>query len=162
MESPECNQISHTNRVNEMYYGLASEMDGAVGVTYFRYSSSCLWLWNDQNFVESDVAINGDCANFELGNPPCDIYRVGSRTTILHEMGHAIGLEHFDDGMSLMMTSDGEGKYCGSHTVTPHGDDAGGGRFLYGSGNVSHDVATSEFRYVSANNVALNTSAGTQ
>jgi hypothetical protein len=152
--------IDHDNGVNQIYYGTNAGMDGALGVTYVRYSSSCFWWFDDQWIVEADVAINGEFA-FEWGNPACDTYSTGNRTTIIHEMGHALGLEHDDSHMNLMMTSDGEGKYCGTHTISPHPDDAEGGRFLYGSGNTSHDLGASEFRLIGSNNVDRNTSPGT-
>lgn len=156
-----CGNINHGNGTNEIFYGTNSGLDGALGVTWVRYSSSCNWSWDEQNIVEADIGINGEYNSFEWGNPPCNTYGVGNRTTVIHEMGHALGLNHYDDAMNLMMTNDGEGKYCGTHTVAPHGDDAAGGRFLYGSGNTSRDVGASEFYLEGPNDVELNTVAGT-
>ena len=149
----ECVGISHSNDRNEVYFGVPSQMDGAVGVTALRYDS-CFWWFDTQHIVETDVAF--DAAQMtEWGNPPCNTNNpFGSRTTVVHEFGHALGLEHFDDAMNLMMTSDGEGKYCGNFVVEPHPDDADGGRFLYGSGNRSTDIGASEQRLAGPNNVS--------
>jgi hypothetical protein len=157
----DCVNIDQSNGTNEIYFGVASEMDGAVGVTYVRYDS-CIFSWDTQHIIEADIAFDAN-QMVEWGSPPCNTYRpFGSRTTMIHEMGHALGLEHYDDVMNLMMTSDGEGKYCGKFVVEPHPDDAAGGRFLYGSGNHSTDIGASEQRLVGANNVELNTTPGTE
>jgi hypothetical protein len=146
----ECVRISHDDGRNQVYFGVPAEMDGAVGTTYLRYTS-CV-----SHIVEADVAFNAS-AMTEWGNPPCNTYNPpGSRTTIVHEFGHALGLDHDDRFMNLMMTSDGEGKYCGNFVIEPHPDDASGGRFLYGSGNRSTDIGASASRLIGSNDVDLN------
>lgn len=156
----ECVGIDHGNGVNEIYFGVSDQMDGAWGTTYLRYDSSCDWWFSDQHIIESDVAINGETA-FEWGSPACNSYAPpGSRTTVVHELGHALGLEHYDPVMNLMMTSDGEGKYCGNYVIEPHPDDAQGGRFLYSSGNSSTDLGASEHRLVASDDVDRNTTVG--
>jgi hypothetical protein len=158
--STSCGSINHSNGESQIFLASDSELDEALGVTFVRYSSACFWWFDEQDILEADIAINGEF-NFEMGNPPCNTYLVGHRTTIMHEMGHAFGLQHEDDVMALMMTNDGEAKYCGSHTIAPHPDDALGGRALYPSGASMIDLGASEFQVVGSNNVNLNTSPGT-
>lgn len=144
------------NGRNEVGFVPRESIDGALGLTLRRYSGAC-WAWTRSiDIVEADVFINGD-ANLEAGNPSyCNQKRLGQRTTIMHELGHALGLNHEDDQMALMMSTDGEGKYCGNRMVEPHPDDATGGRRLYPSGGSSRDLAASEFRMTAPDRVDLN------
>jgi hypothetical protein len=151
----ECVGITHGDDRNQVYFGLPSQMDGAVGVTTLR-TTSC-----DADIVEADVAFDASQLT-EWGNPPCNTYNPpGSRTTIVHEYGHALGLDHDDRFMNMMMTSDGEGKYCGNFVIEPHPDDVVGGRFLYNSGRRSVDLGASAHWLLGLNDVELSHSTGT-
>jgi len=148
------------NGHNEVGFVSAAAIDGALGLTLRRYSGGC-WSWTRRvDIIEADVFINSD-AVLEQGNPAaCNRKVTGQRTTVLHELGHAIGLNHDDDHMSLMMSTDGEGKYCGSRMVEPHPDDATGGRRLYPDREASRDLAASEFRMTGVNRVSTNSRFG--
>lgn len=150
------------NGRNEVGFVDSAAIDGALGLTLRRYSGGC-WSWSrDIEIIEADVFINGD-ADLEQGNPSaCNQKRLGQRTTILHELGHAIGLNHEDEYMSLMMSTDGEGKYCGTYMVEPHPDDATGGRALYPDRGDSRDLAASEFKVAGINRVATNSDGTTR
>jgi hypothetical protein len=157
----ECVGIDHSNDRNEVFFAPASALDGAVGTTWVRYDS-CFWWFDTQHIVEADMAFDASQI-VEWGSPRCNTYQLfGARTTMTHEMGHALGLDHDDGFMNLMMTSDGEGKYCRNYVIEPHPDDASGGRYLYGSGNRSTDIGASEHRLAGPNDVELNTSPGTE
>lgn len=144
------------NGRNEVGFVAGAAIDGALGLTLRRYSGAC-WSWSrDIDIIEADVFVNGDAA-LEAGNPAeCNRKRVGQRTTVIHELGHALGLNHEPNQMALMMPTDGEGKYCGHYTISPHPDDASGGRQLYGNGARSRDLAASEFRHVGPDRVTTN------
>lgn len=148
--------VNTGNGRSEVGFVTREAIDGALGLTLRRYSGGC-WAWSRQiDIIEADVFINGD-ANLEAGNPEeCNQKRLGQRTTIMHELGHALGLNHDDEHMALMMSTDGEGKYCGNRMIEPHPDDATGGRRLYGQAGESRDLAASEFKVVAADRVALN------
>jgi len=57
--------------------------------------------------------------------------------------------------MSLMMSRSGEGRYCGSPQFTPHPDDVGGMRRLYGNGATVHDLAASSFELEAPDNFTM-------
>ncbi len=148
------------NRINEIGFVPDDAIDGALGLTLRRYSGLC-WAWTDHvDIVETDVFINGQ-AGLHPGNPrDCNRKQLGQRTTLLHELGHAIGLNHYDDAMSMMLSSDGDATYCGSRMVSPHPDDTEGGRFLYSDGARSRDLAASTYYLAGADRVELNSQAG--
>lgn len=148
------------NGRNELGFVDSASIDGALGLTLRRYAGGC-WSWSrDLDIVEADVFINGQ-ADLEEGNPgDCNRKRTGQRTTVIHELGHALGLNHEDDQMALMMSTDGEGKYCGQYMVSPHPDDVTGARALYGTDARSRDLAASEFRHVGVDRVTTNSPMG--
>jgi len=148
------------NRINEIGFVADDAIDGALGLTLRRYSGLC-WDWTDHvDLVEADVFINGE-VGLHPGSPThCNRKQVGQRTTVLHELGHAIGLNHYDDAMALMLSSDGDATYCGSRMVTPHPDDAEGGRFLYSDGARSRDLAASTYYLAGPDRVELNSQPG--
>lgn len=152
--------ISHTDNINTIFYTAA--LGSNLGTTFIRY-----WDYQgiEKRIVEADIGISST-QGLDMGNPACASYELGNRTTIMHEMGHAIGMEHYDWAPNLMMTSDGETKSCGARAVAPMPDDLFGARAKYGDGSTGLDIAASEYRYMGANDVKLNTStvsvAGTQ
>lgn len=159
----QCVSIDHNDGVNQIF--MTSAIGDSLGMTWFIYSSSCFWWFDAQWIQEADIALNANYP-FAWGAPLCDQYdpaHYGSRTTLVHEMGHALGLLHDDRFMNMMMTNDGEGKYCGSAaTVFPHPDAEQGGRRLYpGLQRDGHDLGASEFRLAGSNDVELNNTAGT-
>jgi hypothetical protein len=51
----DCGKIYHSNGRNQVYFGVPSDMDGAVGITYVRYDS-CFWWFDTQHIIEADMA----------------------------------------------------------------------------------------------------------
>lgn len=75
--------------------------------------AQCSVAWSDNTFVDAEI-------RFDTSDSNRDIY-----ATALHEIGHALGLQHFDGAPSIMNT------YSGSVRTLQPGDIAGA-RALYG------------------------------
>ncbi|MCB9527199.1 MAG: matrixin family metalloprotease [Myxococcales bacterium] len=144
------------NDLSEIGYTRASAIDGVLGVTRVRYAAGC-WSWTDRlPLIEADVFIAAD-NNYEMGNPAdCTKLNTTRRATIVHELGHALGLLHEDGQVSMMMSTAGEARFCSHRAIQPHPDDVTGGRRLYGDGAESRDLAASGFHSPGANRIARN------
>lgn len=155
--------------VNAVSFVPGDAIDGALGLTVRYYSNACRPWLPHPTIVEADVSINADdpplldpdrgrCAAGERGRdcrrwearPPCEIERGGTvRNTIIHELGHVFGLLHFDDDMAVMMTHNGEGRYCGARPWGPMPDDILAIRRIYGfAGPAVRELSVSGQRWV--------------
>jgi hypothetical protein len=147
---------SSGNGVNEVYM-TGTEDGSALAVTFTR--SHCYWLFGTQNGLdEADVSFNANLAwsldPFDYGNPSGPPYNF--ELVALHELGHALGLNHEDRWMATMNSIYPNSGTLGYYKeVDPLADDRAGARILYPDGTTEVDVAGSAFKHTGSGTSGL-------
>jgi hypothetical protein len=149
--------ITHGDGQNDVAVVLPSVINNAAGLTVV-FTDSCD-SFGDEHIVETDVMI-ASTQDFVINPDEATVFLPG-RITMLHELGHAIGLNHFED--YNIMRAAGPSPFVGGSgehaEILP--DDAAGGRFLYPSGLGQVNVfASAQRRDVGTNVIANNTGVG--
>lgn len=165
----------HGNDRNEAVPVASATIDGVLGVTHVRRALCPGWTlpWpRTGEIIEADVMINAQHPTlYPLPVPVCDEYRgrghgasaspladdwiITREATLIHEFGHALGLAHEDDAMAIMMSTNGEGRYCGSPQFAPHPDDIAGMQSLYPEHRIEHDLAASSLQWDGENRIGM-------
>lgn len=144
------------NGANEIGFTDNAGTGGSLGVT------STLSLGFE--ILESDTVFDNS-QPWEVGahDPRATEGNPSFRFTIVHELGHFLGLDHEDNRMSVVLST-ASGFYGGNEATRaqPHPDDAVGARGLYPFPNQEVDLAISNFRWVSSNATDLILAGGTQ
>ena len=145
---------------------VAAQDISGLGLTTTQFDA-CFWWFESQHIQEFDVEVDSQTA-WLFGAPPENTNDVNNslRYTIVHEMGHALGLLDNNDASaaSVMKQSlKGESWQGGSASGRNHpfGDDTFTSRFLYPFSNSHRDIATSAFEIVQSSKNATETMAGT-
>lgn len=136
---------SNSNGVNEIYLS-NTEVGSALAVTFTKYH--CYWLFGYQyGLDEADIAFNNNLSwntgklNYNNLSSPYNFELVA-----LHELGHALGLQHSDGVQATMNSYYPNGGPLGYYKeVDPLPDDRGGVRALYPDNTTEADVAASAF-----------------
>jgi len=118
--------ITHGNDQSDAAVVPASAIGNAAGLTK-RFFDSCD-IFSDQHIIETDVMVASN-QDFTTNPDEATVF-LPARITFLHEFGHALGLNHFED--YNIMRAVGASPFVGGtgeHAdILP--DDAAGGRFL--------------------------------
>ncbi len=140
------------NGVNEMYFDGSEASGSTLAVTHIN--SHCYWLfgWN-YGLDETDIAFNtnagwttGSMNYSNLGSP------YSFEDVALHELGHALGLNHENRWMATMNAIYPNSGPLGYYEEeNPNADDRVGARNLYPDGTSEVDVAGSAFKETGTN-----------
>jgi len=141
--------ISNDNGVTEIYF--SSNIGTALAVTTFR--SRC----SDRSIIETDIGFNlnyswsTDPFNYDSPDAPYSFEGVA-----LHELGHALGLNHEDRWVATLNSFYPDGGPSGhAKEWDPLADDRAGVRFLYPDATTEIDVAASVFKQSGAGSSTL-------
>ncbi|MBX3185275.1 MAG: matrixin family metalloprotease [Polyangiaceae bacterium] len=125
--------ISHGNGDSQTALVDRANISGNNGLAIRFYDSSCTWSWSTKSIIETDVLLANDLS-YSPENESLPSSQ--GRGTIIHEFGHALGLQHADNMFNMMRPSPPR-PLAGGNTTLPHGDDANGARFLYGGSSTN-------------------------
>ncbi len=137
-----------------------------LGLTTIQMDA-CFWWFESQHIQEFDIEIDAD-TSWLLGAPPENTNDGNNslRYTIVHELGHALGLlDNNDSPVASVMKQSLKGEsWSGGNAFSrlhPFGDDSFTSRFLYPHSNSHRDIATSAFEVISSSRNATETMANT-
>lgn len=138
--------VNNNNGVNEIYFGDTSS-HGALGITYGRsICNKILWWWHAGGFTEKDIAMNYKARWTTAKYTGEATNTINYKHVMLHELGHALGLGHYDAELATMNTYYPGGGSIGYYNdVEPHADDRWGLRILYPKSESSTDLVATRF-----------------
>jgi hypothetical protein len=132
--------IDHGDGRSQVALVNRADIDGAAGLTV-KLDDGCTFAWESQHIVEADVMVADDML---FDNPDESQFLTTTRGTrmgqivMLHEFGHAVGLEHtgsfavMRDGTAARVPFMGSTDQSGGFRNYLVGDDVRGIRRLYG------------------------------
>lgn len=148
------------NNISEIAYGYPSGMDGAIGLT--RHSTGTCGGFYTINYEidEADIHMSSQTTDgwrtYTHSSAEDEALRVNGinfEATMLHELGHAVGLGHESRSNSVMAVGSSPYRTQGS-VVLPFRDDMLGFQYLNGASGTKVDIGGRTYTFTSSNGSA--------
>jgi len=141
-------RTAHRNNVNEVSF-IYKPNESYIATTHYRYDY-CFWFFGSiigGEYEEMDIHLNTRYSWMTAPYRGLNAEPYNFQLTMLHELGHALGLLHQDNLLSTMNTVYPFGGPIGYlNQEAPHPDDRDGVRILYPDSSTGIDIAVSRFR----------------
>jgi hypothetical protein len=145
--------VAFANEQNEIWFSFSQDLlDERPGATQMRYKCTNF----KSEFVEMDVVLQGDFSliDWSYTDDRASLSAYGGenralRTTLMHELGHVMGLLHTIETYGVMGNSSRHNNTNGSRSRTYLGEDGSSGAVkLYGTASSSvEDVGVSHWKF---------------
>ena len=118
--------------------------------------SACIWPFWRRRITEVDIVAENSFPWNTATNPTPGVAGRSSTISFMHELGHALGLQHENDVMATMNdTLPNGGPISNANDAHPHADDVAGNRGGYGTNGAANDLIASSFRRTAAGRSAV-------